>query len=113
MDAKKGITKLMLVHTRSTIGFKTLSVTVITLATPLPEMEVVLSQPRTAQSTYLSELVQQTLELTRESDHLSIRSKYLSIKIIGKTICVLTENLKYMLWAYCLDYPGNVYAPLD
>jgi len=26
---------------------------------------------------------------------------------------LLTENFKYMLWAYFLDYRGNICAPLD
>ena len=44
--AKKGITKLMLIYARGAINFKTISVPDITLATPLPGMEVVvLSQP--------------------------------------------------------------------
>jgi hypothetical protein len=43
--AKKGITKLMLIHACGTIDYKTLLVTDITLATPTPGMEVVINQP--------------------------------------------------------------------
>jgi hypothetical protein len=46
--AKKGITKLMLIHACGTIDYKTLSVTDTTLATPSSGMEVVLNQPRAA-----------------------------------------------------------------
>jgi hypothetical protein len=71
-EAKKGITKLMLLHICGTIDYKTLLVTDIMLATPSPGMDVVLSQPHAARSISLSDLVRQTLELTTESDHLSI-----------------------------------------
>ena len=68
--AKKGITKLMLLHICGSINYKTLLVTEITLASPLLGMEVVLSQPRAARSTSLSDLVCQTLDITKESDHI-------------------------------------------
>ena len=76
----------MLIHACGTIDYKMLLVTDITLATPSPGIKVVLNQPQASWSTSLSDLVQQTLEITKESDHLSIRSKYVSIKMIGKTI---------------------------
>ena len=48
-EAKKGITKLMLLHICGSIDYKTLLITeIITLATPSPGMEVVLNQPRAA-----------------------------------------------------------------
>jgi hypothetical protein len=47
-EAKKGITKLMLLHICNTIDYKNHSVTDITLATPSTGMEVVLSQPHAA-----------------------------------------------------------------
>ena len=86
--AKKGITKLMLIHACGTIDYKTLSVTDTTLATPSSGMEVVLNQPRAAWSTSLSDLVWQTFKITKESDNMSTQSKYVSIKMIGKTIAV-------------------------
>ena len=76
----------MLLHICGSINCKTLSVTEIILATQSPGMEVVLNQPRAAWSTSLSNLVIQTLDITKEFDHLSIWSKYVSIKMIGKTI---------------------------
>ncbi len=76
----------MLIHACGSIDYKTLLVTDIMLATPSQGMEVVLNQPSAAWSTSLSDLVQQTLEITKESNHLSIRSKYVSIKMIGETI---------------------------
>jgi hypothetical protein len=87
-EAKKGITKLMQLHICGcgSIHYKMLLVTKITLATPSPGMEVLLNQPHAAQSTSLLDLVHQTLDITKESDHLSIQSKYASIKMIGKTI---------------------------
>ena len=84
-QAKKGITKLMLLHISGTINYKMLSVTNITLATPSSVMDLVLSQPRATRSTSLLDLFWRTLELIKESDHLSIQSKYVSIKMIGKT----------------------------
>ena len=76
----------MFLHICGSIDYKTLLVTDITVATPSPGIEVVLSQPCAAQSTSLSDLVHPTLDITKESNHLSIQFKYVSIKIIGNTI---------------------------
>jgi hypothetical protein len=49
-------------------------------------MEVVLSHPRASCPTSLADLICQTLLMTKEQDHLSIRSKYLTIQMVGKTL---------------------------
>jgi hypothetical protein len=74
-EAKKGITKLTLLHICAEINFKELSVSSMTFATPSNGMEVVLSQPRASSSTSLADLILQTLLMTKEQDHLSIQSK--------------------------------------
>ena len=78
--AKKGITKLMLLHVCAEINFKESIVSNMTFATPFNGMEVVLSHPRASRPTSLADLICQTLLLT---NNLSIRSKYLSIQMIG------------------------------
>jgi hypothetical protein len=84
--AKKGITKLMLLHVCVEINFKELTVSDMTFATPSNGMEVVLSHPRASHPTSLVDLIHQTLLMTKEQDHLSIWSKYLSIQMIGETL---------------------------
>ena len=49
-------------------------------------MEVVSNQLHAARSTSLLDLACQTLDITNESNHLSIRSKYISIKMIVQNI---------------------------
>jgi hypothetical protein len=70
--AKKGITKLMLLHICAEINFKESSVSSITFATPSNSMEVVLSEPRASHPTSLADLIFQTLLMTKEQEHLSI-----------------------------------------
>jgi hypothetical protein len=69
----------MLFHIYANIDYKGLSISNISSATPSNSVEVVLSQPRAAWSTSLANLIRQTLLMTKEQDHLSIQSKYLSI----------------------------------
>jgi hypothetical protein len=69
--AKKGITKLMLLHICAEINFKELTVSSMTFATPSNSMEVVLSHPRASHPTSLVDLICQTLLMTKEQDHLS------------------------------------------
>jgi hypothetical protein len=64
--AKKGITKLMLLHICAEINLKESSVSNITFATPSNGMEVVLSQPRASGPTSLAGLICQTLLMTKE-----------------------------------------------
>ncbi len=70
--AKKGITKLILLHICAFIDFKGSSISNILFATPSYGVKVVLSQLRTAQPTALANLIHQTLLMTKEQDHLSI-----------------------------------------
>jgi hypothetical protein len=81
--AKKGITKLMLIHVCAEINFKELTVSSMTLATPSNGMEVVLSHSWASCPTSLADLICQTLLVTKEQNHLSIWSKYLSIQMVG------------------------------
>jgi hypothetical protein len=83
--AKKGITKLMLLHVCAEINFKESTVSNMTFAAPSNGMEVVLSHPRASHPTSLADQICQTLLMNKEQDHLSIRSKYLSIQMVGKT----------------------------
>ncbi len=55
-------------------------------ATPSNGMEVVLSHPQVSHPTSLAGMIHQTLLMTKEQDHLSIRLKYLTIQIVGKTL---------------------------
>jgi hypothetical protein len=92
--AKKGITKLMLLHVCVVINFKELTVSDMTFPTQSNGMEVVLSHPRASHPTSLVDLICQTLLMSKEQDHLSIQSKYLSIQMIGKTLAahILSGN---------------------
>jgi hypothetical protein len=58
----------------------------MTFATPSNSMEVVISHPRASRPTSLADLIHQTLLMTKHQDHLSIRSKYLTIQMVGKTL---------------------------
>ncbi len=84
--AKKGITKLMLLHMCVEINFKELTVCNMTFVTLSNGMEVVLSHPQASRPTSLADLICQTLLMPKEQDHLSIRLKYLSIQMVGKTL---------------------------
>jgi hypothetical protein len=70
--AKKGITKIMLLHFCTYIDYKGSSISNILFATPSSGMEEVFGQPCTAWSTSLANLICQTLLMTKEQDHLSI-----------------------------------------
>jgi hypothetical protein len=85
-EAKKGIIKLMLFHVCAEINFKETTVSDMTLAAPSNVMEVVLSHPWGSRPTSLANLIHLTLLMTKEQDHISIRSKYLSIQMVGKTL---------------------------
>ncbi len=76
----------MLLHVCAEINFKELIVSNMTFATPSNGMEVVLSHPGASPPTFLASLICQTLLMTKEQDHLSIRLKYLSIQMVGKTL---------------------------
>ncbi len=56
-EAKKGITKLMLLHVCVEINVKESTVSNMTFATPSNSMEVVLSQPRASSPTSLAGLI--------------------------------------------------------
>jgi hypothetical protein len=92
--AKRGITKLMLLHVCAKINFKESTISDITFATPSNGMEVVLSHPWASRPTSLADLIHQTLLMTMEQNHLSIQAKYLSIQMIGKTLA--SQNLKWL-----------------
>jgi hypothetical protein len=84
--AKKGITNLMLLYLCAEINFKESTVSNMTFAAPSNGMEVVLSHPRASCPTSLADLIPKTLLMTKEQDHLSIRSKYLTIQMVSKTL---------------------------
>jgi hypothetical protein len=71
-EAKKGITKLMLLHIFPSINYKELSVTNIIFATLSKGMEVVLNQLCAACLISLVDLIRPTLVLTKDHDHFSI-----------------------------------------
>jgi hypothetical protein len=76
----------MLLHVCAEINFKESTVNNMTFATPSNGMNVVHSHPWASRPTSLANLICQTLLMTMEQDHLSIRSKYLSIQMVGKTL---------------------------
>jgi hypothetical protein len=78
----------MLLHICADIDYKGLSDSNISFATPSNGIEVVLSRPCTAWSTSLANLIHQTLLMTKEQNHLSIHSWYLSIQMVGKILAV-------------------------
>ncbi len=84
--AKKGITKLMLLLICAEINFKEFPVSSMTFTTPSNGIEVVLGQPQASCPTSLADLIRQTLLMTKEQDHLSIQSKYLTIQMVSKTL---------------------------
>jgi hypothetical protein len=92
--AKKKITKLMLLHVCVEINFKELTISNMTFATLSNGMEVVPSHPQASCPTSLANLIDHTLLMTTEQDHLSIWSKYLSIQMVGETLAahMLSEN---------------------
>ncbi len=49
-------------------------------------MEAVFSHPWASRPTSYTDLICQTLLMTKEQDHLSIQSKYLYIQMVGKTL---------------------------
>jgi hypothetical protein len=66
-EAKKGITKLMLLLICADVNFKESSVCSMTFKTPSNGTEVVLSQPQQASCpTSLADLICQTLLMTKE-----------------------------------------------
>jgi hypothetical protein len=65
-NAKKGITKRMLLHVCAEINFKESTITSMTFAAPSNGMEVVLSHPRASRLTSLADLICQTLLMTKE-----------------------------------------------
>ncbi len=70
---------LMLLRVCADINFKESTVSDMTFATPSNGMEVALSHPQASRPTSLANLIHQTLLMTKEQDHLSIWSKYISI----------------------------------
>jgi hypothetical protein len=70
--AKKGITKVMLLHICAEINFKELFISSMTFATLSNNMEVVLSHPQAYHPTSLADLICQILLMTKEQDQLSI-----------------------------------------
>jgi hypothetical protein len=76
----------MLFPVYAKINFKESTVSDMTFATPSNGMEIVLSHPQASRPTSLANLICQILLMTKEQDQLSIRSKYLSIQMVGKTL---------------------------
>jgi hypothetical protein len=64
----------MLLHVCAEINFKESAISNMTFATLSDGMEVDLSHPRASGTTSLADLICQTLLMTKEQDHLSIRS---------------------------------------
>jgi hypothetical protein len=70
--AKKGITKLMLLHICTDINYKRSPISNISFETTSIGMEVVLSHPHATRSTFLADLICQILLMTKEQDYISI-----------------------------------------
>ncbi len=87
----------MLLHICTNINYKELSDTNITFKTPSKSMEEVFNQPRVALPISLVDLIQQTLVLTKDHDHLSIQSKYLSIQMVGDTLAPHTLSRNFVM----------------
>jgi hypothetical protein len=58
----------------------------MTFATLSNGMEVLFSHPRASSPTSLAGQICQSLLMTKEQDHLSIRLKYISIQMVGTTL---------------------------
>ncbi len=85
-EAKKGIVKLMLFHIHGDIDIKATLVSNITPAIPSKGMQVVLTQPRTAQASYFADLMQMTLELAKHQDFTSIQSTQILIWVMSNIL---------------------------
>jgi hypothetical protein len=61
------------------------------------------------------ELVYNGQKFVKKINNYGAVEKSLLSKIVKnqRKVMMLTEIFKHMLWAYFLDYQGNVYAPLD
>ncbi len=67
-EVKKGIIKLMLLHTRGDIDIDSTLITNINPASPLVGMQVVLNQPRTVHAGQFADLVRMNLDLAKKQD---------------------------------------------
>jgi hypothetical protein len=85
-EAKKGIIKLMLLHIRGDIDIEATLVSNINQTTPLRGMQVVLNQPCAAQASQFADLVQMTVELTKQQDFTSICSTQKLIWVMSKIL---------------------------
>jgi hypothetical protein len=85
-EAKKGIVKLMLFYICGDINIESTLVSNIIPAVPSKGMQVVLNQPRAACASQFADLVQMTLEFTKQQDFTSIQSTQILIWVMSKIL---------------------------
>jgi len=86
VEAKKGTTKLMLLHICGKFNEQSWSVDDISQAMPSTGMQVVMTNPRAARAQALSDLLRQTIHVTKNHDTLNIRSRLISISHVSKAL---------------------------
>jgi hypothetical protein len=94
--AKDGINKLKLFHICEMINPESTSFDTLSLATFSKGMDLVVSQPCVGRAGALSDLLRQTLAITRDEDTFNIRSSAVTLKHISKatTAHMLSGNLQ-------------------
>jgi len=85
-EAKKGVTKLMLLYICADVDFELGTISNITEATPSKGMECVLAAPRAARPQYYADLLKKTCIQAATLDPLHIRSRHMTIKVVQKTV---------------------------
>jgi hypothetical protein len=86
VEAKKGTTKLMLLHICGKFNEHSWSVDDISQAMPSAGMQVVMTNPRAARAQAFSDLLRQTINVTKNHDTLNIRSRFISISHVSKAL---------------------------
>ena len=85
-EAKKGITKLLLLHICADIDLETGAITNLTQATPSKGMECVLAITRPARAQAYADLLRKTCALASSIDPLHIRSTHMTMKVVQKPV---------------------------
>ncbi len=95
VDAKKGVTKLFILHTRGTIDNDFTTLWDIELAKPSKGMEIILSTVQVDQPRTLSDIIQETCITANKHDCLNLRSKLVPITYVSKSFSnhLLASNL--------------------
>ena len=83
-EAKKGVAKLMLLCLRGDVNVRLATVNNVTFAQPAAGMQVVMDNPPSGHAVALSDLLRQTLIVTRDLDPNDIRSQELSSTHVSK-----------------------------